>query len=124
MKLVKKLLMGITLAVAASAGSLHATYATSGETTVSGFNVPESAIHDPYTDRYYVSNAGNGPGAPAAPGSISALKPDGQVINYKWIEAKSSYCFIKIIRIKSKIIPNKRRIENSHMEINSSVFRI
>ena len=86
MKLGKRLLLGVTVAVAAVVGVVQPTYATSGETTVSGFTVPESAIHDPYTDRYYVSNAGNGPGAPAAPGAISALKPDGSVINYKWID--------------------------------------
>ena len=90
MKLLKKIVIGASAAILASGGLLQSAGATPGETTVSGFTFPESAIHDPYTDRYLVSNIGNAPGAPAADGFISALKPDGQVINYKWIDGANS----------------------------------
>lgn len=78
--------MGIITTIVASAGVLQVAGATPGETTISGFSFPESAIHDPYTDRYIVSNSGNAPGAPAAPGYISTVSPNGQVLNYKWID--------------------------------------
>jgi len=90
MKILKKLATGFMSVVVASAGLFQAVGATAGETTVSGFSFPESAIHDPYTDRYIVSNTGNAPGAPAAPGYISALNPNGQVINYKWIDGANA----------------------------------
>lgn len=86
MKIFKKLALGIVAAVVATGGAFQAANATPGETTVTGFSFPESIIHDPYTDRYIVSNTGNAPGAPAAPGFISALTPSGQVIDYKWID--------------------------------------
>lgn len=86
MRLLKKLAMGISVTVLASGGLLQSAGAAPDETTVSGFTFPESAIHDPYTDRYLVSNMGNAPGAPAAEGFISALKSNGQVIDYKWID--------------------------------------
>lgn len=86
MKILKKIATGITAVVVASLGVLQVASATPGETTVTGFTFPESVIHDPYTDRYLVSNIGNPPGAPAAPGFISAVNPNGQVLNYKWID--------------------------------------
>ncbi len=90
MKILKKIATGITATVVASMGLLSVASATPGETIVSGFSFPESAIYDPFTDRYIVSNTGNAPGAPAAPGHISALQPNGQVINYKWIDGANS----------------------------------
>lgn len=90
MKIFKKLATGFVSALLMATGVFQAAGATPGETTVGGFVFPESAIHDPLTDRYYVSNVGNAPGAPAAPGYISALKPNGQVINYKWIDGANA----------------------------------
>lgn len=90
MKILKKITTGITAAIIASLGVLQIASATPGEMTVAGFTFPESVIHDPYTDRYLVSNIGNAPGAPAAPGFISAVAPDGQVLNYKWIDGANA----------------------------------
>jgi hypothetical protein len=90
MKLFKKLIVGVSAAIIASGGLLQTAGATPGETPVSGFAFPESAIHDPYTDRYYVSNSANPPGGSPVAGYISALKPNGQVINYKWIDGANA----------------------------------
>lgn len=90
MKIIKKIAVGVTSVVIATFGLIQPAGATGGETTVSGFSFPESAIHDPFTDHYLVSNAGNAPGAPAADGFISKLSPSGQVLNYKWIDGANS----------------------------------
>lgn len=85
----KNLTAGLVVAVVASA-SLFQAVGASGPITVTGFSFSESVLHDVYTDRYLVSNAGNPPGAPAAPGYISAVKPNGQVTNYKWIDGANA----------------------------------
>lgn len=92
MKLLKRLATGLVSIgiVIGSLGFAPAANAMAGETTVGGFSFPESAIHDPITDKYIVSNSGNAPGAPAAPGHISLLDTNGQVINYKWIDGASA----------------------------------
>lgn len=90
MKVLKRIVAGISATVIASAGFFQLAGATPGETTVTGFSFPESAIHDVYNDRYLVSNTGNAPGAPAAPGYISAVTPNGQVTNYKWIDGANA----------------------------------
>ena len=90
MNSIKKIAIGFTAAVMAAAGLFNTAGATPGETTVSGFSFPESAIHDPFTDSYFVSNTGNAPGAPAADGFISKLTPSGQVVNYKWADGANA----------------------------------
>lgn len=90
MKILKKLTISLAAAVVVAAGFIQPVSATAGETTVSGFSFPESAIHDPFTDKYLVSNMGNAPSAPAADGFISKLSPDGQVLASKWIDGANS----------------------------------
>lgn len=92
MKLLKRLAIGMASIgmVVGSLGLAPAASATPGETTVSGFSFPESAIHDKYTDKYIVSNSGNPPGAPAVPGYISRLSPSGQVLDAKWIDGSNA----------------------------------
>ena len=92
MKLLKRLATGLASIgiVIGSLGFAPAANAMAGETIVSGFSFPESAIHDPTTDRYIVSNSGNAPGAPAIPGYISRLSPSGQVLNAKWIDGSNA----------------------------------
>lgn len=90
MKILKKLTISITAAVVVAAGVIQPVSATVGETTVNGFSFPESVIHDPFTDKYLVSNIGNAPGAPAADGYISKLSPEGQVLDSKWIDGANA----------------------------------
>lgn len=51
-----------------------------------GFAKPESVLYDADNDRYLVSNVNGNPGDRDNNGFISALSPDGQVTNLKWIE--------------------------------------
>jgi hypothetical protein len=90
MKIVKRIGTGLATALIASTGAITAVGATSGETTVTGFSFSESIIRNPATDRYLVSNTGNAPGAPAVPGFISSLKPNGQIAKYKWIDGANT----------------------------------
>ncbi len=57
--------------------------------TVTGFDSPESALHDPLTDAYLVSNIGGTiPAAAFAKdgnGFISKIAPDGTVLDREWI---------------------------------------
>lgn len=90
MKILQKITAGVAAIAIVVATAVSPVSATAGETVVSGFNFSESVIHDPFTDRYLVSNMGNAPGAPAAPGYISTVNPNGQVINYKWIDGANA----------------------------------
>ena len=90
MKIFKKLTIGVAVAAIAVVGVVQPASATPGDTIVSGFTFSESVIHEPITDRYIVSNMGNAPGAPAAPGFISTVHPNGTVTNYKWIDGASA----------------------------------
>jgi hypothetical protein len=54
---------------------------------VSGFQTPESVVHDTIADLYLVSNVGPGnPGALDHNGFISQLSPEGVILQLKWIE--------------------------------------
>jgi sugar lactone lactonase YvrE len=57
--------------------------------TIAGLDLPESAVHDPLTDAYLVSNVGGTlPAAAFAKdgnGFISKIAPDGTVIDREWI---------------------------------------
>jgi outer membrane protein assembly factor BamB len=54
---------------------------------VSGFQTPESAVHDTIADLYLVSNVGLGnPGALDHNGFISQVSPEGVILQLKWIE--------------------------------------
>jgi sugar lactone lactonase YvrE len=54
---------------------------------VSGFETPESVIHDPDLDLYLVSNVGIGnPAALDHNGFISRVSPDGAVQELRWIQ--------------------------------------
>src|SRR5713101_6943518 len=52
---------------------------------VSGFQNPESVVHDPITDVYLVSNVGGAPFT-VNHGFISRVSPQGTVLDLKWIE--------------------------------------
>lgn len=51
-----------------------------------GFATPESVLHDPLTDAYYVSNINGGPLAADDNGFISLVSPEGRVLQLKWID--------------------------------------
>src|SRR5215471_16504414 len=54
---------------------------------VSGFDTPESVVHDTVADVYLVSNVGSGdPGALDHNGFISRVSPSGVVLQLKWIQ--------------------------------------
>jgi len=54
---------------------------------VTGFETPESVVHDTVTDVYLVSNVGAGdPGALDHNGFISRVSPNGTVLQLKWIQ--------------------------------------
>src|SRR3989449_7983980 len=55
-------------------------------TMVEGFLTPESVLHDPAQDIYFVSNINGGPTAKDNNGFISRVRPDGAVENLKFIE--------------------------------------
>jgi hypothetical protein len=54
-----------------------------------GFATPESVLHDPLTDSYFVSNINGSPLEADDNGFISLLTPEGQVANLKWIDGAS-----------------------------------
>ncbi len=54
--------------------------------TVEGFLTPESVLHDPVQDIYFVSNINGSPTAKDNNGFISRVRPDGAVENLKFIE--------------------------------------
>jgi sugar lactone lactonase YvrE len=53
--------------------------------TVTGFDRPESVLHDEQRDVYLVSNITNGPRDADNTGFISRLAPDGRILDLKWI---------------------------------------
>src|SRR5260221_6952330 len=53
---------------------------------VEGFLTPESVLHDPAQDIYFVSNINGSPTAKDNNGFISRAQPDGAVENLKFIE--------------------------------------
>src|SRR2546428_1024569 len=53
---------------------------------VEGFLTPESVLHDPVQDIYFVSNINGGPTTKDNNGFISRGRPDGAVQNLKFIE--------------------------------------
>jgi len=53
---------------------------------VEGFLTPESVLHDPVQDIYFVSNINGGPTTKDNNGFISRVRPDGAVENLKFIE--------------------------------------
>src|SRR2546425_30459 len=62
------------------------TYGATKLTVVEGFLTPESVLHDPVQDIYFVSNINGGPTAKDNNGFISRVRPDGAVENLKFIE--------------------------------------
>src|SRR2546430_7195522 len=53
---------------------------------VEGFLTPESVLHDPAQDIYFVSNINGGPPTKDHNGVISRVRPDGAGENLKFIE--------------------------------------
>src|SRR6266850_3826250 len=53
---------------------------------VEGFLTPESVLHDPAQDIYFVSNINGSPTAKDNNGFISRVRPDGAIENLKFIE--------------------------------------
>ena len=51
-----------------------------------GFATPESVLHDPLYDVYYVSNINGPPGAADDNGFISKVSPQGRVLALKWVD--------------------------------------
>ncbi len=81
----------VALAVPTNGSVAHARPAAPADTaiTVTGLDSPESAVYDPLTDAYLVSNIGGAiPAAAFAKdgnGFISKIAPDGTVIDREWI---------------------------------------
>ncbi|HEV2992209.1 MAG TPA: hypothetical protein VG759_27490 [Candidatus Angelobacter sp.] len=66
---------------------LLATPAFAQRIVVTGFDTPESVVHDPDADVYLVSNVGVGdPGALDHNGFISRVSPAGVILKLKWIQ--------------------------------------
>ena len=63
--------------------------------SIGGFEVPESVVHDVQSDTYLVSNVGAGGDIAAGElaaddnGFISRVRPDGQVLDRRWIDGRS-----------------------------------
>ncbi len=53
----------------------------------SGFMTPESAVYDAKRNIVFVSNANGNPNEKDGNGFISTLRPDGTIIQLKWVEA-------------------------------------
>ena len=53
----------------------------------SGFMSPESAVYDAKRNIVFVSNANGNPNEKDGNGFISTLRPDGTIIQLKWVEA-------------------------------------
>jgi sugar lactone lactonase YvrE len=81
-------LLLVTLVSAVPASSVIAALTASGESlVVSGFETPESVVHDPRQDWYLVSNVGAGnPAALDGNGFISKVSPGGSVLDLTWIQ--------------------------------------
>jgi len=58
--------------------------------TVSGFQTPESILHDPDEDLYLVSNINGNPTGTDDNGFISRVAPDGRIVALKWIDGASA----------------------------------
>ena len=70
----------------APANALPATTPASKLLVVEGFLTPESVLHDPAQDIYFVSNINGSPTAKDNNGFLSRVRPDGAVENLKFIE--------------------------------------
>jgi SMP-30/Gluconolactonase/LRE-like region len=55
-----------------------------------GFMTPESVLHDPAADVYLVSNVNGAPLDKEGNGFISAVSPDGEVLELKWIDGATA----------------------------------
>jgi hypothetical protein len=53
-----------------------------------GFESPESAVHDPGSDVYFISNINGDPLAKDDNGFISKVAPDGTLIDLKWLNGE------------------------------------
>jgi sugar lactone lactonase YvrE len=80
--------LAVTVAAVLPVGHAGAT-AADEQITVTGLDTPESAVHDPLTDTYLVSNIGGAlPAAAFAAdgnGFISKIAPDGTMLDREWI---------------------------------------
>jgi sugar lactone lactonase YvrE len=55
---------------------------------VTGFDTPESVLHDTDADVYYVANIGGPPTQKDDNGFISKISPEGKTIALKWIDGR------------------------------------
>jgi sugar lactone lactonase YvrE len=79
---VKQMFLAVLVVFAALA-----TPALAQRIVVTGFETPESVVHDTEEDIYLVSNVGAGdPGALDHNGFISRVSPNGTVLQLKWIQ--------------------------------------
>jgi hypothetical protein len=77
----------VTLISGLWAPSLVAAPPEGESVVVSGFDTPESVLHDPVLDWYVVSNVGTGnPAALDGNGFISTVSPAGTVLHLTWIQ--------------------------------------
>ena len=81
-------LLCVTMISGALASSAMAARPSAAETiVVSGFEKPESVVHDRVVDCYLVSNVGVGnPAALDGNGFISKVSPDGNILDLTWIQ--------------------------------------
>src|SRR2546429_8538555 len=78
--------------------------------TVEGFLTPESVLHDPVQDIYFVSNINGSPTAEDNNGFISRGRPDGAVENLKFIEGGHGGVTVTA--------PNRRAIRGSTSSVS------
>ena len=79
----------VVIAVVLGAMVIPAVAGAPGAVTVSGFQTPESVLHDPADDVYLVSNINGNPTATDNNGFISRLSPQGRVQDLRWIAGGS-----------------------------------
>src|SRR2546429_5204362 len=77
---------------------------------VEGFLTPESVLHDPVQDIYFVSNINGGPTTKDNNGFISRVRPDGAVENLKFIEGGHGGVTVTA--------PNRRAIRGSTSSVS------
>src|SRR2546426_7894859 len=89
---------------------------------VEGFLTPESVLHDPVQDIYFVSNINGSPTAKDNNGFISRVRPDGAVENLKFIEGGHSG--VTLNAPKGLAIRDRKstRLNSSHLVISYAVF--
>src|ERR1044071_7709551 len=83
-----RILLGLVVSVLPGSPAIAAPTGSGESLVISGFETPESVVHDAMHDWYLVSNVGAGnPAALDGNGFISKVSPDGTVLDLTWIQS-------------------------------------